>query len=228
MAQRLAIFDLDGTLVDTPSGIVRAFSSVLVENGFQAVDEQAIRQTIGLPLETAFTHLMTIDPQDERIPQLVKAYQQAFRELVLPGARQLIFPGVVAGLETLRSQGVMLAIATSKVSASALALLEATGLLPFFCRVLGADQVKQPKPHPEMAEVLMAHCQVSAADTCMVGDTTHDLLMAQQAGIRGMGVEWGVHSREQLQLMAPYHLATTFDQTVEAILADIPLQALPA
>ncbi|MFZ4832246.1 HAD family hydrolase [Rouxiella sp. Mn2063] len=228
MAQQLAIFDLDGTLADTPSGIVRAFTSVLHDNGLAAVNEEDIRQTIGLPLETAFNRLMGISADDVRIPALVSAYQQAFRELVLPGARELVFPGVIAGLEKLKAHGVVLAIATSKVSKSAHALLEATGLLPFFSKVLCADDVKRPKPDPEMAQVLMAAFQVSPENTCMVGDTTHDLLMARQAGIAGFGVVWGVHSHEQLAQMQPQHIATTFDQTVDAILAKVSQQALTA
>ncbi|MCV9878114.1 HAD family hydrolase [Brenneria izbisi] len=222
----LAIFDLDGTLVDTPSGIVQAFSSVLHANDFVAVNERDIRQTIGLPLETAFTRLMNISAQDERLPQLVNAYQQAFREQVLPQAPQLVFPGVIDGLKKLKARGVILTVATSKVSQSANALLDAAGLSPFFYKVLGADDVIHPKPHPEMAQVLMAAFQASMAQTCMVGDTTHDLLMAQQAGITGLGVEWGVHSREQLEHQKPLQIAITFDQIVEAILTMQSQQAI--
>lgn len=219
MSPVLAIFDLDGTLVDTPSGIVQAFSSVLRQNGLLAIDQQDIRQTIGLPLETAFAHLMDIPAEDSRMPLLVAAYQKAFRQQVLPRAAQLVFPGVIDGLKKLQARGVILAVATSKVSKSAHALLEAAGLSPFFAKVLGADDVAHPKPHPEMAQVLMATFQVSAAQTCMVGDTSHDLLMAQQAGISGLGVAWGVHSRERLGQLQPRLIATTFDQTVDAILA---------
>lgn len=228
MSQVLAIFDLDGTLVDTPSGIVRAFSSVLRANGLAAVDELAIRNTIGLPLEVAFSQLMGIEKDNPRTPGLVLAYQQAFREQVLPVAPELVFAGVTDGLTKLREQGVVLAIATSKVSKSALALLEAAGLLHFFAKVLGADDVANPKPHPEMALTLMADFHTPAALTCMVGDTTHDLLMARQAGIHGLGVTWGVHSREQLAQMEPAQIATRFEQTVDAILALQPQQALMA
>lgn len=228
MSKVLAIFDLDGTLVDTPSGIVRAFSSVLRANGLAAVDEMAIRNTIGLPLEVAFTRLMGMAKDDARIPALVLAYQQAFREQVLPMAPELVFPGVIDGLNTLREQGVVLAIATSKVRKSALALLEAAGLLPFFAKVLGADDVANPKPHPEMALTLMEHFSACTALTCMVGDTTHDLLMARQAAIHGLSVTWGVHRREQLQEMDPLQIATRFEQTVDAILALQPQQALTA
>lgn len=228
MSQVLAIFDLDGTLVDTPSGIVRAFSSVLRANGLDAVDETAIRNTIGLPLEVAFSQLMGIEKEDPRTPELVLAYQQAFREQVLPMAPQLVFPGVIDGLMQLRERGVVLAVATSKVSKSALALLEAAGLLHFFAKVLGADDVANPKPHPEMALTLMDAFQTPASLTCMVGDTTHDLLMARQAAIHGLGVSWGVHRPEQLASMEPVQIATSFAQTVDAILALQPQQALMA
>ncbi|MBK4715608.1 MULTISPECIES: HAD family hydrolase [Tenebrionibacter/Tenebrionicola group] len=228
MAKLLAIFDLDGTLVDTPSGIVRAFGSVLRDNALDAVDETAIRHTIGLPLEVAFTRLMGMAKEDPRIPALVSAYQQAFREQVLPIAPQLVFAGVIDGLEKLRASGVTLAVATSKVSKSAFALLDAAGLLHYFAKVLGADDVANPKPHPEMALTLMAAFQTPASSTCMVGDTTHDLQMARQAGIHGLGVTWGVHGREQLEQIAPLHIATQFDQTVETILSLQPQPLLSA
>ncbi|MBP2847450.1 HAD family hydrolase [Dickeya oryzae] len=212
----LIIFDLDGTLVDTPSGIVSAFVTALRDLGMPVEDRSAIRATIGLPLEKAFSQLLSLPVEDERIAQAIRQYQAVFREQVLPQAPGLVFPGVVDGLSLLKRQGYMLAVATSKVFASASALLDAAGLAPFFDLVLGADMVTHPKPHPEMGLLAMSRLGAEASTTAMVGDTTHDLLMAKQAGIAAIAVTWGIHHAGQLKSAEPQVIVDTFGEVVGA------------
>ncbi|SLM65091.1 MULTISPECIES: HAD family hydrolase [Dickeya] len=223
----LVIFDLDGTLVDTPSGIVSAFISALHSMGIAFEDERAIRATIGLPLEHAFAQLLAIAPDDEQVAVAVRCYQSAFREQVLPRARELVFPGVVDGLTLLKRQGYSLAVATSKVLTSAQALLEAAGLWSFFDLVLGADSVTHPKPDPEMGLLAMSRLGAEAATTVMVGDTTHDLFMARQAGMSAIGVTWGIHSVFQLETAQPQLIVDTFSEVVGAAHALLTLPSSP-
>ncbi|WP_269208777.1 HAD family hydrolase [Dickeya chrysanthemi] len=89
----LVIFDLDGTLVDTPSGIVSAFVTTLRDLGLPFEDRRAIRATIGLPLEKAFSQLLSLPVDDERVAAAIRRYQAVFREQVLPLAPGLVFPG---------------------------------------------------------------------------------------------------------------------------------------
>jgi phosphoglycolate phosphatase len=213
----IVIFDLDGTLVDTPRAIVEAFTAAFASMGVQAQDASAIRATIGLPLERAFSRLLGVPLDDEQVDQGVKAYQVSFKELILPKAGELIFPGVADGLATLRSQGVPLAIATSKFYASADALLKSAGLRDLFSVVVGADQVSQPKPNPEMGQLIMEKLGVSAERAVMVGDTTHDLLMAKAAGMRSIAVTYGVHSVQELKSSDPTWIADTFDDVLKYI-----------
>jgi pseudouridine-5'-phosphate glycosidase len=214
---RAVIFDLDGTLIDTPRAIVETFAATFAAMGVTARDPAVIRATIGLPLERAFSQLLEVSLDDDRVAHCVERYQVLFRELILPQARSLIFPGVAEGLETLRGQGFALAVATSKFYASADALLRAAGLREHFSVVVGADQVTQPKPAPEMGRLIMDRLGVSAERAVMVGDTTHDLLMASAAGMRSVAVTYGIHSVQELRSSAPTWMADTFHDVLTCV-----------
>ncbi len=211
------IFDLDGTLVDTPRAIVETFTAAFASMGAPHQDPAAIRATIGLPLEQAFSRLLGVPLDDGRVAQGVKQYQILFRELLLPKAGQMIFPGVEAGLTTLREQGFALAVATSKFYSSADALLRAAGLRDHFDMVVGADQVTKPKPNPEMGHVIMQKLGTPAENAVMVGDTTHDLQMAKAAGMRSIAVTYGVHSVQELRSSEPTWMADTFGDVLKCI-----------
>lgn len=213
----LIAFDLDGTLLDTPAAIVEAFTSTFASIGVPVRDTPAVRATIGLPLERAFATLIEVPAEDELVRQAVAAYQTLFRQLILPRAGTLVFPGVVDGLAALRDRGAILAVATSKFSASAEAILVAAGLREWFHLVVGADQVHQPKPHPEMAHLIMRRTGVPAGRAVMVGDTTHDLLMARAAQMRSIAVTYGVHDVARLATGEPTWFADTFDGVRERV-----------
>ncbi|GAA0373017.1 HAD family hydrolase [Streptomyces blastmyceticus] len=218
----VVVFDLDGTLVDTPRAIVETFTAAFAAMGLQTPDPAAVRATIGLPLETAFGKLMGIAVDDDRVAEGVRQYQRLFREIILPRAGELLFPGVSAGLAALHAQGLTLAVATSKFYASADALLTAAGLRDLFDVVIGADQVTRPKPDPESGHAVMEKLGVTAERTVMVGDTTHDLLMAKAAGMRSIAVTYGIHSLEELKSADPTWIADSFDDVLTCIGAAHP------
>ncbi|MFC4586537.1 HAD family hydrolase [Sphaerisporangium corydalis] len=213
----VAAFDLDGTLVDTPSAIVETFTAAFASMGAEPPDAPAIRATIGLPLEKAFSGLLGVPLDDDAVTLGVRRYQALFKELILPRAERLLFPGVVDGLTELRAQGYTLAVATSKFYASADALLTAAGLRGHFTMVVGADQVARPKPDPEMGLLIMRTLGVAPGRMVMVGDTTHDLLMARGAGIRSVAVTYGIHGLAELRTAGPTWVADTFGDVVRFI-----------
>ncbi|QRK04330.1 HAD family hydrolase [Archangium violaceum] len=206
--------------MDTPRAIVETFTAAFASMGIQGQDPSAIRATIGLPLERAFSKLLGVPLDDGLVAQGVKQYQVFYKELILPRAGQLIFPGVADGLATLHAQGLSLAVATSKFYASADALLKAAGLREPFSMVVGADQVKQPKPHPEMGQLIMQKLGVPAERAVMVGDTTHDLSMAHAAGMRSIAVTYGVHSLRELESSSPTWIAHGFDDVLKCVQAE--------
>jgi phosphoglycolate phosphatase len=210
-------FDLDGTLIDTPSAIVETFAAAFAAMGEPTPDAAAARATIGLPLGQAFGRLLGLRADDARVAEAIGHYQTCFREIVLPRSQELIFPGVVEGLTTLRNQGMTLTVATSKFHSSAETLLRAAGIWEEFTLVIGADQVTRPKPDAETALLLMQKLGVAADRTVVVGDTTHDLLMAKAAGVRAIAVSYGVHAAADLRALAPITVADTFADVVACL-----------
>ncbi|HTZ43615.1 MAG TPA: HAD family hydrolase [Jatrophihabitans sp.] len=216
-ARAAALFDLDGTLLDTPAGIVATFSAVFEAMGVPAADPVEVRGTIGLPLQVAFGKLLGVPADDPVIAEAVAHYQRCFREVVLPIAPELVFDGVRDGLARLRAAGLALAVATSKFHASADTLLTAAGIRDEFEIVLGADEVGNPKPHPEMALALLDRLAVPAGRTVMVGDTSHDLLMARSAGLRSIAVTYGVHPRAELAAAEPTWIVDHFSDAADLL-----------
>jgi len=218
---RLALFDLDGTLVDSPRAIVRTFTAAFASMQVEARHPAAIRATIGLPLEQAFSTLLDVPVDDEQVGLGVQRYGALFKEIILPMATELLFPGVAGGLAALRARDVTLTIATSKFHASADALLTAAGIRDHFAVIVGADQVSSPKPHPETVLIILQELGVPTDEAVMVGDTSHDLLMATAAGVRSIAVTYGVHSRDELTSAQPTWIADTFADVVSCITMNV-------
>ncbi|SDG25725.1 phosphoglycolate phosphatase [Lentzea fradiae] len=214
---RCVVFDLDGTLVDTPRGIVTTFAAVFTQLDLPTADSGTIRGTIGLPLPAAFAKVLGTAEDDPVVGTCVELYQSTFRRIVLPMATQLVFAGVYDGLRTLRDSGFLLAVATSKYIRNAEALLTAAGLREEFSVVVGADQVSKPKPDPESGFLVLEKLGVAAGNAVMVGDTTHDVLMAHGAGMSSIAVSYGVHSVDQLLNANPTWLVDSFAGVVAAV-----------
>ena len=219
----LAVLDLDGTLVDTPAAIVATFNAVFADMNIAAPGNAAIRATIGLPLEKAFSDLMGVRPADDLVAHGIGQYQLHSKELILQRAADLIFPHVAAGLDRLRSLGITLAVATSKFQASADALLATAGIRDHFAMVAGADQVKHPKPHPEQGWLILRTLGIPADRAVMVGDTVHDIAMARSAGMRSIAVTYGVHGLPELLSAGPTWIADTFEDVVARLTTVLPM-----
>lgn len=188
------IFDLDGTLLDTPSGIVEVVGLTASELGIAVPAEALVRSMIGKPLPHMFNAFHWPETTTE---QAVTVFRQLFSEKVVSQASNLVFPGIEQSLDALASQH-RLAVATSKIVHSAEEILSAAGLRDYFEVVAGADSVSNPKPSPDMA-LLVANRLGSAPETCsVVGDSIYDMQMAVAAGMDAMGVSWGVDTPEDL------------------------------
>jgi phosphoglycolate phosphatase len=213
----LVAFDLDGTLIDTPTGIVAAFTAAFAEMGVAPRSPAEIRATIGLPLKKAVSGLLGVPAGDESVARGVRLYQESFRELVLPQAGRLTFPGVARGLRALRDAGFTLTVATSSYTASAETLLAAAGLRDLFTTVVGVDRVTHPKPHPETARLITRDLGISPDQAVMVGATTHDVLMAKNAGMWSIAVSYGVHTVRQLTSANPTWIADSFGEVRDCV-----------
>ncbi len=122
-----------------------------------------------------------------------------------------LFPHVVTGIPALNEEGYLMAVATGKSRRGLDRSLLATGLLPYFHASRCADE-GFPKPHPEMLQVVMEMLGASPERTLMIGDTTHDLQMAQNAGVASVAVSYGAHALGDLEGMKPLGCVGSFEQ----------------
>ncbi|EXU77338.1 HAD family hydrolase [Erwinia mallotivora] len=211
----VVMFDLDGTLFDTAQAIPLAFNAAFRTLGLSELPAAEIKKTIGLPLEKAFSGLMNLPVDQPQVVCAVKEYQQQFKTLILPLAKELLFAGVTVGLENLKSSGFRLSVTTNKFAHSANTLLTAAGISHLFDIVVGADEVTLKKPHPESGQKILDFFQVDNSQAIMVGDTTHDILMANNLGCASIAVTYGIHDRQTLISAQPIALAKCFDDVVE-------------
>lgn len=201
----LLIFDWDGTLMDSAGVIVDSIQRACEDIGLAAPSERASRQIIGLGLVQALQTLLPDLPADA-YPRLVERYRYHYlgRDADIP-----LFDGVPEGIRDLADSGFTLAVATGKSRVGLARALEASRLGPHFAATRCADQTHS-KPHPAMVLELIDELDADPARTLVIGDTSHDLLMAANAGVASLGVTYGAHEADDLQPHAPLALANSF------------------
>lgn len=203
------VFDWDGTLMDSAAAIAESLQMACADLQLPVPSDQQARHIIGLGLADALRHTVpSLAP--EHYGRLIERYRIHFH------ARDkdtTLFAGVREGLESLRSAGFLLGIATGKSRRGLDRALAATGLGPCFHASRCADEGFS-KPHPGMLEQLMGDLAVQASGMLMIGDTTHDLQMARSAGVHGLGCAYGAHPREALVAMAPLAVADSFGEVM--------------
>ena len=194
----LIVFDWDGTLSDSTSLIAAAMQNACRDLDLDVPDDVAARYVIGLGLADA---MKTVAPAltPDRYPELGARYRHHYieREPQIP-----LFDGVRELLAELDAAGYLLAVATGKTRVGLARVLETNGLTGIFHATRCADE-GLPKPHPDMLLHVMDRLGVEPDATLMIGDTTHDLLLAKNAGVAAVAVTYGAHAREQLASLAP-------------------------
>ena len=209
---RALLLDLDGTLVDTPQAIVEVAQSTLAALGLPAADPRAVKDTIGLPLPVALAQLIGTGPAGAA--DAVEIYRVLWRTHVTPRIPQLLYPGVREGLEELKRADFRLAVVTGKAQDGADSTVTAAGLRDVLDVVLGYTSVPNPKPAPDIALLALDRLGVGAADAVIVGDSIHDLEMAQRAGIRSIAVTYGAQPETVLRSASPTWVAHSFPEVV--------------
>jgi phosphoglycolate phosphatase len=179
----LLVFDWDGTLVDSAGHIVAALQAAFQDLDLPVPAPLAARHVIGLGLQDALAYL---NPglESSRYREVAERYGAHF----LAGHEGIeLFPMVAEGISALNQDGYLLAVATGKSRRGLDRALHSTALGPYFHATRCADE-GFPKPHPDMLETLMRLLGVAREHTLMIGDTTHDLQMAVNAGVAAIGL----------------------------------------
>lgn len=207
----IVIFDWDGTLCDSIEHIVTAMQAASGELGLTPPAAEDVRNIVGLGLPQAVAMLFP-DLAESTREELARAYSDHYRSPSHPPVA--LFSGAMDTLLALRERGLELAVATGKSRRGLDRVLEALGLANFFDATRCADETRS-KPHPQMLVEIMTSRNKSAEEVLMVGDTEYDLAMAQQAGIRSVGVSFGVHSPARLALFEPLAIIDELPQLLE-------------
>ena len=194
---KLAIFDCDGTLVDSGATIYRALSAAFEQNGLELPPPQVSRKVIGLSLTEAMAALLP-NAAPERHLAIAEDYKRAFWTLRAAGeVEEPLFDGVLELLDRLEDDGWLLAVATGKSDRGLKHCLESHAIHARVVSLQTADR-HPSKPHPSMVSQALADAGAEAAMSVVVGDTSFDMAMAVNAGARGIGAGWGYHDSDEL------------------------------
>lgn len=206
----LIVFDWDGTLMDSTRAIVNATLSACRDLGLTPPTEQCARSIIGLGLKDALRRMLPDLP-----PNSYQDLIQRYRFHYLSSDHELVlFDGVYAMLQELVARGYKLAVATGKTRIGLDRALEFSGLAGIFSATRTADECHS-KPNPQMLDELMEIFFVDKTQTLMIGDTTHDILMAKNAGVDTLAVSYGAHPRVELEAEAPLACVTSIDEMAD-------------
>ncbi|MGW8184327.1 MAG: HAD-IA family hydrolase [Burkholderiales bacterium] len=189
----LLVFDWDGTLMDSAGAIVGALQAACADVALPVPSDEQARYIIGLGLSDAMSHILPdVDP--DQYPRIVERYRFHY---LRRDAETALFPGAADLVAGLNQEGFLLAVATGKGRRGLERVLESTGLKGLFHASRCADE-GHSKPDPAMLCALLDELAVSNNRALMIGDTTHDMEMAQAAGVARLAVAYGAHPRDAL------------------------------
>ena len=194
---KLAIFDCDGTLVDSGATIYLALKQTFEERGIPVPPPEVARRVIGLSLIEAMAELVPNASPAEHA-EFAEHYKRSFIALRAAGqVEEPLFDGVLELLDALEEEGWLLAVATGKSDRGLKHCLDLHDIDARFISLQTADR-HPSKPHPSMVLQAMADAGASPESTVVIGDTSFDMAMAVAAGARGIGVDWGYHHSHEL------------------------------
>jgi phosphoglycolate phosphatase len=203
---RLALFDCDGTLVDSQANICRAMESCFVAAKLDPPDRAATRNIVGLSLVEAMRALVP-DAENALHVALAEGYKAEFRALRSDGlVDEPLFDGIAEVIAALDDAGWVLGVATGKSDRGLAFCLEQHGIAHRFVTLQTADR-HPSKPHPSMVETAMAEAGAAPGTTIVIGDTSYDMMMARTANAGALGVSWGYHAPDALAAAGAHRIA---------------------
>lgn len=216
---KLAVFDVDGTLIDSQDFIVEAMSRAFTEMGVAIPTRKEILSIVGLSLHDAIATLVP-DMSAPDVACAAEGYKDMFIKLRAEKGGEAaapMYPGARAALEVLHKRDeVLLGVATGKARRGLDHAYQAHNIGQFFLTSQTADN-HPSKPHPSMLQAALADTGTEAHQAVMIGDTSYDIEMGVAAGFRTIGVTWGYHDTEQLIAAGADLLIDTYDALIPAL-----------
>jgi phosphoglycolate phosphatase len=209
--KKIILFDLDGTLIDSTEAILESFDHAFGHFGLKTPAEERITAEIGHPLDMMFLSLGISEALVwDYVAVYKKHYQLVSREktFLLAGAEEAVKRA---------SRVARLGIVTTKTAKYSVELLEHMGLMEYFEVLIGREDVKNPKPHPEPVLKALSKFETDTNECWMIGDTCMDILSAKAAGIRSIAVTSGYGSKKQLSVCCPIIAENALDAVASII-----------
>jgi pyrophosphatase PpaX len=204
---RTVLFDLDGTLIDSLRLILDSYHHTLAQHGLPARTDDEWLKGVGTPLTVQLAEW-----RDE--PGTLEAMIATYREYNLRHHDRMVtvYPGVVDAVREIKAVGLQTGLVTSKNRNGALRGLRLVGLEALMDVLVCADEVTNPKPHPEPVEMAVSLLGADRATTVYVGDSLHDMHSGRAAGVHTAAALWGPFGRDHLESAYPdYWLETPGD-----------------
>jgi phosphoglycolate phosphatase len=214
---KFAVFDVDGTLVDSRRSIAAAMAQAFDALGLTPPTYDETRRIVGLSLAPAIK-VLAPDLPEHRYAALAEAYKSAFIANRAAGLVEPLYDGAFETLTQLRADGWTLGVATGKARRGVDVFLANHGLEDFFACAFCADD-GPGKPDPHMLRLNMDAVRRLPHDTIMIGDTSFDMQMARAAGCIAQGVAWGFHTIDEVRAGGAHHVALTFADLAEELSA---------
>lgn len=213
----LVVFDCDGTLVDSQHNIIACMNESFTAHGLPVPSDRDIRSSIGLSLDYAIHGFLEDKDDMDLLEKVVRSYKEAFfQQRLHPDHEEPLYPGALAVLEQLASEGCLMAVATGKSLRGLNAVVEKHSLQGYFISLQTPDH-NPGKPHPQMLERAMADAGTLPENTFMVGDTSFDMMLAKNAGCHAVGVGWGYHDADELRETGADHFIEAFHELADVI-----------
>lgn len=212
---KLAIFDFDGTLVDSTPGIVDVMKIVIDEYQFPAGILDEWQLLVGVPLPKQMEIIFPDRDSDFHL-EVANRYRAIYDTMAVEICPP--FPSLFEMLQTLNDAGIAVTIASSKRRNLVEVVLDHHDIAKHFKMVVGASDVANHKPHPESVHITIDKLAIPHSDAVVIGDSIFDLDMARNAGVDAIGVTTGIHTREMLAKSEPNHIVDDLDQVTKIIL----------
>jgi pyrophosphatase PpaX len=201
------LFDLDGTLIDSIRLILDSYHHTLRQHNLPPRTDEDWLKGVGTPLSVQFSEW-------QESAEILEAMIATYREYNLSHHDSMVtvYPGVLQALREIKVRGIQTGLVTSKNRAGALRGLKLVGLEALMDVLVCADEVTNPKPHPEPVEKAVTLLGSDPASTVYVGDSIHDMRSGRAAGVKTAAALWGPFGRSHLESSHPdYWLETPAD-----------------
>ena len=211
---KAAVFDLDGTLIDSTDAIVESFMHTFDVLEMPRPPRDAVVKSIGFTLEQQFEQFATIDANE-----CARVYREYYATICCE--KTFLLPGAAKSLRRFADAGITLGFASSKRRHFCEVILEHLGVLDYFATRLGPEDITHPKPHPEAVARSAEMQGVTPRELYFIGDTSFDVLAARAAGARCLCVTTGYNTRAELEALQPEAIFDTLHDLTDYGLAHL-------